>query len=311
VAAPAGTADVAELLRRADAALRRAKRGGGTVGWYEPERDAGGPERPALLAELRRALDRDDELVLALQPVVDLTTGAPAGVEALVRWRHPQRGLLPPAEFVRAVENSDLLGAFTEYVIDRALAAAARWARHGPAVPVAVNLSARSLLDPRLPDAVAALLRRHKLPGRRLVLEITESVVGSDLPGLEEALRGLRALGVRLAVDDFGTGHASLTMLTRLPLDEVKVDGVFVTRLDSSVEAAAIVRATVELGRELGLRVVAEGVETAEQLRALTRLGCTTGQGFHLAPPTSVNLIGETLRSLGNPSAGNGELRAS
>jgi diguanylate cyclase (GGDEF)-like protein len=303
--------DVAELLRRADAALRQAKRGGGTVGWYEPERDAGGPERPALLAELRRALDRKDELVLAMQPVVDLTTGAPAGVEALVRWRHPQRGLLPPAEFVRAVENSDLLGAFTEYVIDRALAAAARWGRHGPAVPVAVNLSARSLLDPRLPEAVGALLRRHKLPGRRLVLEITESVVSSDLPGLEGALRGLRALGVRLAVDDFGTGHASLTMLTRLPLDEVKVDGVFVTRLETSVEAAAIVRATVELGRELGLQVVAEGVETADQLRALTRLGCTTGQGFHLAPPTSVHRIGQILRSLGNPSLGNGQLRAS
>ncbi|MGH3682942.1 MAG: EAL domain-containing protein, partial [Natronosporangium sp.] len=193
------------------------------------------------------------------------------------------------------VENSDLLGTFTEYVIDKALAAAARWAKRGPAVPVAVNLSARSLLDPRLPDAVAALLRKHKVPGRRLVLEITETVVTSELPGIDEALTSLRSLGVRLAVDDFGTGFASLTFLTRVRLDEVKVDGSFVNRMASSTEAAAIVRTTVELGRELGMRVVAEGVETAAQRQMLTRLGCTAGQGFHLATPTSVDRIGETL----------------
>ncbi|MPZ27877.1 MAG: EAL domain-containing protein [Micromonosporaceae bacterium] len=298
VVAPAGTADVAELLRRADAALRQAKRGGGTVAWYDVTQDDGSSDRPALLAELRGALDRDDELLLVLQPVVDLTTGDPTSVEALVRWQHPRRGLLPPAQFVRAVENSDLLGAFTEYVIDKALAAAARWAKRGPAVPVAVNLSARSLLDPRLPRAVAALLRKHKLPGRRLVLEITETVVTSDLPGIDEALISLRALGVRLAVDDFGTGFASLTFLTRVRLDEVKVDGSFVTRMASSTEAAAIVRTTVELGRELGMRVVAEGVETAAQRQMLTGLGCTTGQGFHLATPTSVDRIGETLHRM-------------
>jgi diguanylate cyclase (GGDEF)-like protein len=298
VVAPAGTADMTELLRRADAAMYQAKHGGGTVGWYDSAQDAGSSDRPAMLAELRRALDRTDELVLALQPVVDLATGAPTSVEALVRWRHPQRGELPPAEFVRAVENSDLLGTFTEYVIDKALAAAARWAKRGPAVPVAVNLSARSLLDPRLPAAVAALLRKHRVPGRRLVLEITETVVTSDLPGIDDALTSLRALGVRLAVDDFGTGVASLTFLTRMPLDEVKVDGSFVAQMADSPQAAAIVRTTVELGRELGMRVVAEGVETAAQQRRLTALGCPAGQGFHLAIPTSESRIGALLQRL-------------
>jgi diguanylate cyclase (GGDEF)-like protein len=298
VVAPAGTADVTELLRRADAAMHQAKHGGGTVGWYDSDQDAGSSDRPAMLAELRTALDREDELVLVLQPVVDLATGAPTGVEALVRWQHPRRGLLPPAEFVRAVENSDLLGAFTEYVIDKALAAAARWARRGPAVPVAVNLSARSLLDPRLPQVIATLLRKHKVPGRRLTLEITETVVTSELPGIDEALTNLRALGVRLAVDDFGTGYASLTFLTRFPLDEVKVDGSFIMRMSDSPEATAIIRATVELGRDLGMRVVAEGVETADQRQLLTTLGCPAGQGFYLATPKSADKIGETLHRL-------------
>jgi diguanylate cyclase (GGDEF)-like protein len=298
VVAPAGTADVAELLRRADGALRQAKHSGGTVKWYDAGQDEGSSDRPALLAELRLALEREDELVLLLQPVVDLATGEPTSVEALVRWQHPRRGLLPPDQFVRAVENSDLLGRFTEYVIDKALAIAARWARRGPAVPVAVNLSARSLLDRRLPEAVAALLRRHRVPGRRLVLEITETVVTSELPGIDEALTSLRALGVRLAVDDFGTGFASLTFLTRAPLDEVKIDGSFVARMASSTEAAAIVRTTVELGRELGMRVVAEGVETAAQQEMLTTLGCPAGQGFYLATPTSADRIGDTLRQM-------------
>ncbi|QSB13948.1 bifunctional diguanylate cyclase/phosphodiesterase [Natronosporangium hydrolyticum] len=298
VVAPAGTADMAELLRRADAAVRQAKQGGGTVGWYDPRQDASSPDRPALLAELRAALDRNDELVLALQPVIELATGAPIGVEALARWRHPQRGLLPPAEFLRAVENSDLLGLFTEYVIDRALAVAAQWARRGSPLPVAVNLSARSLLDTRLPRVVSALLRKHRLPGRLLVVEITETVITSEQPGVLEALRNVRALGVRLSVDDFGTGYASLTLLTQVPLDEVKLDGEFVARAAESVEAAAIVRTTVELGREIGIRVVAEGVETEPQRTLLTRLGCTAGQGFHLAAPTGAEQIGELLRSL-------------
>jgi diguanylate cyclase len=298
VVAPAGTAEVSELLRRADAALFEAKQGAGAVGWYDSDRDPGSGDRPALLADLRHALTREDQLVLLLQPVVDLEQGSPIGVEALVRWLHPRRGLLAPADFIRMVENSDLLATFTEYILDHALAEAARLAARGPEIPVAVNLSARSLLDPRLPTVLGMLLRKHRVGGRQLVLEITETVMTRELPGIDEALNGLRALGVRLAVDDFGTGFASLTFLTRIPLDEVKVDGALVAQMVDSPEAVAIVRTTVELGRELGFRVVAEGVETAAQEQLLSRLGCGAAQGFHFAPPTPADRITGTLRAM-------------
>lgn len=298
VVAPAGTADVSELLRRADAALFEAKHGGSAVGWYDSNHDPGSTDRPAVLAELRDALTRDNELALLLQPVVDLTDGSPIGVEALVRWRHPRRGVLVPADFIRVVENSDLLATFTEYVVDKALAVAARLARLGTPIPVAVNLSARSLLDPRLAKAIGILLRKHRVPGRQLVLEITETVLTKELPGIDEALASLRALGVRLAVDDFGTGYASLTFLTRVPLDEVKVDGALVAQMADSPEATAIVRTTVELGRDLGLRVVAEGVETVAQQEMLVRLGCVAAQGFHFAEPTPADRITGVLHEL-------------
>jgi diguanylate cyclase len=297
VMAPAGTAEVSELLRRADAALYEAKHGNEVVGWYDIDRDSGGTDRPALLAELRSALD-SDELILVLQPVVGLDDGAPIGVEALVRWRHPRRGVLAPADFIRVVENSDLLGAFTGYVVDAALSCAARLAASGTPVPVAVNLSARSLLDPELASTIGAMLTRHRVPGRRLVLEITETVMTRELPGIDETLASLRALGVRLAVDDFGTGYASLTFLTRVPLDEVKVDGTLVAQMAESAEAAAIVRTTVELGRDLGLQVVAEGVETAAQREMLVRLGCPAGQGFHFAEPVPADRICGALREM-------------
>jgi diguanylate cyclase len=298
VVAPAGTAEVSELLRRADAALFEAKHGSGAVSWYNDDRDPAGADRPALLADLREALNRDDQLMLMLQPVVDLRHGAPIGVEALVRWHHPRRGLLAPADFIRMVEHSDLLGPFTDYVLDHALGVAARLAADGSETPVAVNLSARSLLDPRLPLVIQTLLRKHQVAGRLLVLEITEAVMTRELPGVDEALTSLRALGVRLAVDDFGTGYASLTFLTRIPLDEVKVDRALVSQVADSPEAAAIMRTTIELGRDLGFRVVAEGVETAAQQHLLAQLGCVAAQGFHFAPPTPADQIAGTLRGM-------------
>jgi diguanylate cyclase len=296
--APAGSADMIELLRRADIAMYQAKNGGAPLAWYDSAQDGASTDRLALLAELREALDADDQLVLALQPAVDLVTGAPSGVEALIRWKHPRRGHLVPADFVRAVESSELLNQFTRYVIDKALTAAAEWARHGLDVPVAVNLSARNLLDPRLPADLAELLRRHRLPAHRLVVEITETVVMSELEVVDEVLAGLRALGVGLSVDDFGTGYSSLTFLTRISVDEVKVDRTFVRTMADSPEAAAIVRTTVELARELGLRVVAEGVETAAQRAALTALGCTAAQGFHFFKPMPAENVLAVLRSL-------------
>lgn len=297
VVAGAGTADMTELLRRADIAMYQAKAGGGSIASYDSTQDAASTDQLALLAELREALAADDQLMLALQPAVDLATGAPTGVEALIRWRHPRRGRLGPVDFVRTVEGSELLGPFTRYVIDKALAVAADWARHGLDVPISINLSARSLLDPRLPSEVAESLRRHQVPAHRLVLEITETVVMSELGVIDEVLSELRAMGIQLAVDDFGTGFSSLTFLTRVPVDELKVDRSFVMAMADSPEAAAIVRSTVGLGRELGLRVVAEGVETADQRAALAELGCTAAQGYHFFRPMGSDKIVTVLQT--------------
>ncbi|MGW4497155.1 putative bifunctional diguanylate cyclase/phosphodiesterase [Micromonospora sp. NPDC004336] len=298
VVADAGTADLTELLRRADIAMYQAKEGGGSVAAYDATRDAASTDQLALLAELREALKTDDQLVLALQPAVDLATGAPTGVEALIRWRHPRRGWLGPHDFIRPVENSEQLGTFTRYVLDKALAVAAGWARDGLDVPISVNLSARSLLDPRLPADIGEALRRHGVPPDRLVLEITETVVMSELEVIDEVLATLRSMGVQLAVDDFGTGFSSLTFLTRIAVDELKVDRSFVIRMADSPEAAAIVRTTVGLAHELGLRVVAEGVETAEQRSALAELGCTAAQGYHFFKPMPADKIGAVLGTL-------------
>jgi diguanylate cyclase len=297
VVAQAGTVEMAELLRRAQIALHQAKEEGG-VATYDNARDATDTDHLTLLAELREALAADDQLVLALQPAVDLITGAPTGVEALVRWHHPRRGKLNPAEFVHAVEDSELLAPFTRYVIDKALAVAAEWTRHGLTVPISVNVSARSLLDPRLPAEIADLLRRHKVPPQRLVLEITETVEMAELDVIDDVLASLQALGVQLAVDDFGTGFSSFAFLARVPVNELKVDRSFVMRMAESAEAAAIVRATVALGRELGLRVIAEGVETAEQRRVLAALGCEAAQGYHFFKPMPSDKVVPVLRSL-------------
>ncbi|MEU8181931.1 bifunctional diguanylate cyclase/phosphodiesterase [Micromonospora sp. NPDC049044] len=305
VVADAGTADLTELLRRADIAMYQAKEGGGNVAAYDGTRDAASTDQLALLAELREALKVDDQLVLALQPAVDLATGAPTGVEALIRWHHPRRGWLNPADFIRPVENSEQLGTFTRYVLDKALGVAAGWAREGLDVPISVNLSARSLLDPRLPAEIAEALRRHQVPPRRLVLEITETVVMSELEIIDEVLATLRSMGVQLAVDDFGTGFSSLTFLTRITVDELKVDRSFVIRMADSPEAAAIVRTTVGLAHELGLRVVAEGVETAEQRLALAELGCTSAQGYHFFKPMPADKIGAVLGSLRDSAESN------
>lgn len=298
VVAGAGTADMTELLRRADIAMYQAKEGGGSVAVYDSARDAASTDQLALLAEMREALLTDDQLVLALQPAVDLSTGAPTGVEALIRWLHPRRGPLSPVDFVRVVEGSELIGPFTRYVVDKALAVAADWGRHGLDVPISINISARALLDPRLPAEVADALRRHQVPPRRLVLEITETVVMSELEVIDEVLAGLRALGVQIAVDDFGTGFSSLAFLTRIPVDELKVDRSFVMGMADSPKAAAIVRSTVNLAQELGLRVVAEGVETADQRIALAELGCTAAQGYHFFKPMPSDKILTVLRSL-------------
>jgi len=298
VVATAGPVDLIELLRRADIALYQAKGSGVRTMAYQPVRDDTSTDRLAIVAELQAALAEQDQLTVVMLPTVDLPSGVPIGVEALIRWHHPRRGLLIPKDFVRAAEASDLLGQFTRYVLDKALAAAAELSKAGLRLPVSVNLSPRSLLDPQLPGDLAELLARHEVPAEHLVLEITETVVLSPLRITDQVLHELRALGVRFAVDDFGTGYSSLTFLTRIAVDELKVDRTFVARMAESKEAAAIVRAIIDLGQRLGIRVVAEGVETQEQRQALVRLGCHAGQGFHFSRPVESAGLVEALRTL-------------
>ena len=298
VVATAGPVGLIELLRRADIALYQAKEAGVRTMAYQPGRDDTSTDRLALAAELQGALASEDQLKLVLQPAIDLPTGLPIGVEALIRWHHPRRGLLTPVHFVRAVEASDLLGQFTRYVLDRALAVTAELARHGFELPVSVNLSPRSLLDRQLPADLAELLRKHKVPAERLILEITETVVLSPLRVTDQVLHALRSLGVRFSVDDFGTGYSSLTFLTRIAVDEMKIDRTFVAKMSESKETGAIVRALIDLGRRLDIRVVAEGVETAAQRIALLELGCHAGQGFHFGKDVAESEVVAEIRRL-------------
>jgi diguanylate cyclase (GGDEF)-like protein len=284
----AGGCDMAELLRRADVALRQAKRRAARVVRYEAANDGASTGRLALLAELRDALATTDQLLLYLQPTVDLVTGGATGAEALLRWRHPRRGLLEPGEFLGAVEHSELAGGLTLHVVDLALRVAAGWQEQGLRRPISVNLCARCLLDPTLPAAVAELLTTHGVAPHRLIVEITEAVMGAELAVVDSVIQGLRDIGVGVSVDNFGTESASLEFLTRFAVDEVKIDRAFVAAMADSPEVAAIVRATVDLARELGLRVVAEGVERPDQRAALVDLGVTSAQGFLFHRPLGV-----------------------
>lgn len=298
VTVPVGTCDMTELLRRADVAMYQAKRSGQVIAAYDPSRDAASTDRLALAAELRDALDAEDQLVLELQPAVDLASLAPVGAEVLVRWNHPRRGLLLPVDFIGVVEQSELVTPFTRYVVDRALRLAASWAEEGLDVPVAVNLSARSLLDRRLPVDIAELLGRHKVPAEKLILEITETVMMTELDVIDDVLGALREIGARIAVDDFGTGYSSLIFLARFPVHEVKVDRAFVAKMVDSPEARAIVRSTVDLARSLNLRVVAEGVETAEQRTLLADMGCDAAQGYLFFEPIPAEKTSNVLWTL-------------
>jgi diguanylate cyclase (GGDEF)-like protein len=296
--AQAGCTDLAELVRQAAIALDQAKEQRSGIAMYDPSRDASSTDHLAMLAELHDALRAEDQIVVHLQPAVDLQTSAPTGVEALTRWQHPRRGPLSPADFIQTIEDSELLAPFTRYVVNVALAAAVDWTAQGIDVPVSVNVSARSLLDASFPQQIADLLRRHRLSASTLVLEITESVAVSDQEVVDEVIADLRGMGVQISVDDFGTGFSSLSFVTRVTVDELKVDRSFVEQMIDSKAAEAVVRGAVELGDRLGARVVAEGVETAEQRAALIALGCTSAQGYHFCRPLPTDKIVTALCQL-------------
>jgi diguanylate cyclase (GGDEF)-like protein/PAS domain S-box-containing protein len=277
--------DTEELLRNADIAMYVAKelKAGAVV--FEPEEHQTAPSRLTVLGDLRSALERDGELFLQYQPKFTLDGERIEGAEALLRWQHPQRGPIPPAEFIPVAEGTGIILRLTERVLDMALGQLRRWRDAGVAVPVAVNLSTRCLLDAGLPDLVERLLAEHGVPASLLRLEVTESAVMGDASRCLEVLQRLHDLGVRLSIDDFGTGYSSMAYLRRLPVDELKIDRSFVLGMTTTQQDAVLVRTAIDLGHNLGLTVVAEGVEGAEHVSALRELGCDIAQGFHYARP--------------------------
>jgi diguanylate cyclase (GGDEF)-like protein len=305
--APEHATDAAALLKRADMAMYDAKTSARRLRLFEPELDSDNPRRLTLASELRTALQNGD-LVVHVQPQARLGSGEVAGVEALARWHHPTLGDVPPDEFIPVAERSGLIGPLTTQVLDLTLEAWARWRTAGHDLGVAVNLSARSLHDPALVDEISRLLRRHGVPASRLTLEVTESAVMADPARAVALLHQLRDLGVRLSVDDFGTGYSSLSYLKRLPVQEVKIDRSFVTGLGRDAEDLPIVRAIVDLGRHMGLEVVAEGVEDALTLGLLDSIGCHIAQGWHVSRPMPLDGLLPWLHS--RAGRGRGPLRA-
>jgi len=246
---------------------------------------------------LRQAI-AGDELELYYQPKIDIATARVVHAEALVRWNHPKHGVMRPDEFIPLAEQSGKIGLITKWVIRKAIAQCAAWRSDGLDLTVAVNLSALDLFDSELPTFISGLLSDAALPPDKLVLEITESAVMKDAVRAQKILDDLKRRGLCLAIDDFGTGYSSLAHLKRLPVDELKIDKSFVLNLtESASDDLVIVRSTIELGHNMGLVVIAEGVETAESWRILKRLGCDMAQGYYMSPPLPVGAIGDWFRS--------------
>jgi EAL domain-containing protein (putative c-di-GMP-specific phosphodiesterase class I) len=262
-----------------------AKQGNLPYTFYEHVVDSHDRVRLTLVGELRQAIDRR-ELVVYYQPKATLSDGHIDSVEALVRWNHPERGLIPPVEFIPQAQETGLMKPLTLYVLDDALHQLHDWEKEdGLKLSVSVNLATRNLIDSAFPDDVAAALERWKIPADRLELEITESTVLEDPVRTSVVLERLNTMGVRLSIDDFGTGYSSLRYLRELPVSEIKIDRSFVMRMAIDASDEAVVHSTIDLGRNLGLKVVAEGVESEEIWEQLTELGCDIAQGFFLSRP--------------------------
>ncbi len=287
--------DAQTLLKNADIAMYEAKNGGGYQN-YLRSLSANGYERLVEESDLRRAIDKG-ELSLCYQPQIDLATGTVLGVEALARWRHPERGQIPPAHFIALAEQADLIGPLGEWVLRRACEDAALWRREGNSnLRVAVNLSARQLAYPRLAETVAGILRDTGLPGAGLDLELTETSLAAGGESTPHVLSELRDLGIRLFVDDFGTGYSSLAYLRRFSMDALKIDRSFVAGLGQDTPDQALVRAVIEMANALDLLVVAEGVETRAQRDCLRALGCDMVQGYLFSRPVGSDALRELLR---------------
>jgi predicted signal transduction protein with EAL and GGDEF domain len=282
--------DVDTLIQRADVAMYAAKDKRLGVAFYDHALDTGTAAELALMSELRKALE-GEEILIHFQPQIDVQSGSFAGMEALVRWQHPGRGLLQPGAFIPLVERTGLSTALSEYVLAKVIRQMREWRDAGNELEVtmAVNLTMFDLLDTTLPEKVAQLLEEADIEPHLLELEITERVIMADPVRVRGVVERLKEIGVRLAIDDFGTGYSSLSYLKSLPIDVIKIDRSFVIGMVEDESDRAIVRSTIDLGHNLGLTVVAEGVETQEALDELGRYGCDLAQGFFIARPRAAD----------------------
>ncbi len=302
--------DANALMRAADVAMYAAKRGKIGFAVYDPAYDERRQEFLTLLGELRRAVEAG-ELVLHYQPKMNLVENRVTSVEALVRWRHPQRGFVPPSEFIPFAEQTGYIGAITRWVLTRAIQQAGDWHRAGLGIRMSVNISARDLrTEDSLVQYVWAALIAAELPPGMLCLEITESGLMDDPRSSQATLRKLRDLGIMTSIDDYGTGYSSLAYIKQLAVNELKIDRTFVAGMEADQRNAAIVRSTIELGHNLGLTVVAEGVETDHEVAQLRRFGCDMAQGYHFARPMTAEALESWLGGARELGAGSGGLRA-
>jgi diguanylate cyclase (GGDEF)-like protein len=296
---PTNGTEAATLLQRADVAMYSAKTACTPYEFYSADSDHHSPTRLALVGELRMAIE-NGELTVHYQPKADVRTGAITGVEALLRWEHPQHGPVPPDEFVAIAEQTGAIRSLTLHVLRSALGQCATWREQGLDLSVAVNLSVRSLLDADLTRDVEQVLRETNVPPSALILEITEGSMMADSNRTLSVLRCLSSMGVSLSIDDFGTGYSSLSYLKRLPVSEVKIDKSFVMNMATDDNDDVIVRSTIDLGHNLGLRVVAEGVENQASWDRLVALGCDVAQGYYLSAPLCASAMDEYLeRAIG------------
>jgi diguanylate cyclase (GGDEF)-like protein len=298
---PGHGGDATTLMRHADLAMYRAKRNRLNVAAYDERQHEDSPRRLLLRGNLRRGL-AGRQFLLHYQPKIDLGSRRLVGVEALARWRHPEQGLIMPDVFIPALEDNGLINAFNLWALDTALAQAAAWRQRGIELRMSVNMSVLSLLNPASFGEIEALLA-GSLTGSpaagRLMLEITENLFLSDYGRLGDALTRLRGLGVSFSIDDFGTGHSSLARLRKLPVNELKIDRSFVTDMANNPDDAIIVRSTIDLAHNLGLSVVAEGVENAAVLDRLAAMGCDVVQGYHLGRPMPADDLERLARDNG------------
>jgi diguanylate cyclase (GGDEF)-like protein len=299
------------LLRCADIAMYAAKETQTEYKIYTAEQNQHSKRRLGVLSGIRHALVQD-EIVVHYQPIIDLDQGRVRGAEGLVRWQHPEHGLIPPGAFVQTVEQTGLIGPLTRYVLERSIAECAAWRQDGREMSVAVNLSVRNLLDHDLPKEIERLLSTYGLPPEALQLEITESMIMSDPERALATVTRLSRLGARLSVDDFGTGYSSLANLRKMPINELKIDRSFVSPMLQNESDLIIVRSTINLGHDLGLNVIAEGVEDNPTLEQLAVLGCDLAQGYHVSKPMPADAFNNWLTETTlHPADVNGNGKAS